>query len=622
MARFVFDCETDGLLDELTTIHSLVVKNIDTGRVWSCCEAKACPEDMEETIENGLSILMGADQVIGHNIIAFDIPALQKVYPWFDIDWRKIVDTLSISRLIWPNRREDDFNLRKKAGKDGAEARLPAKMIGRHSLESWGYRLREWKGDYAEVMKQRGLDPWAAWNPEMQEYCEQDVEVTAKLYLLKKVQEYSAEAIELERDFAYIIDQQERHGFPFDTEAARQLLGKLQGELYELEQKIQEVFKPWEVRTPFIPKVNNKKLGYVKGQLTYKTKTVVFNPASRDHIASRLIKLRGWSPTEQTKTGKPKVDENILMRLPWPEAQLLAEYLTVEKRIGMLGTGNQALLKCVRPDGRIHGRVNTNGAVTGRCTHSHPNVAQTPSVGKPYGKEFRSLYTSVPGFKLVGADASGLELRCLGSFMARHDGGKYVKVILYGDVHTANQKAAGLSTRDKAKTFIYAFLYGAGDELLGAFVCTSSAPEARRKAGRKLRRKFVKGLPALGKLIEKVQEVAKERGWLRGLDGRRVHVRHFHAVLNTLLQSAGALIMKKATVILYEHLLERGWSFGVDFALVAHVHDEFQLLVREEIADEVGKLAVQSIREAGEHFRFRCPLDGEYKVGNNWADTH
>jgi DNA polymerase I-like protein with 3'-5' exonuclease and polymerase domains len=282
----------------------------------------------------------------------------------------------------------------------------------------------------------------------------------------------------------------------------------------------------------------------------------------------------------------------------------------IQKRLGQLAEGKEAWVK-LEKNGRIHGRVNTNGAVTGRCTHSNPNMAQVPAVRAPYGKECRELFTVAKGYKMVGADASGLELRCLAHFMGKWDEGAYAKELLEGDIHTANQKAAGLETRDQAKTFIYAFLYGAGDAKIGTVVGKG------QEEGAKLRANFLKKTPALKYLKDAVEKAAK-RGYLLGLDGRKLWIRSEHAALNTLLQSAGALVMKKACCILDKMIKESG--FDAKFAL--NVHDEWQIEVKEEVAELVGNLAVQAIRDAGDFFNFRCPLDGEFRVGNNWAETH
>lgn len=671
----IFDIETDGLLEQLTRIHSLCIKIKETGQVISCTDDH--PDYF--SIEYGLRVLSQADRIVGHNIVKFDIPAIQKVSPSWTYT-AEVSDTLLLSQLIYPDMKEKDFarrkSLERKHGKTRMNEMWPGSIIGRHGLDAWGIRLGEWKGDYAKIKAQELKDEfekihmaaretgllardcppkkptkdqlaeyvWFTWNREMQDYCEQDIAVTDALYDRLLSKNYSQEAIDLEHDFAAIIRKMEAEGFHFDVAGGEELERTLMVRLAEIRQELQDAFPPWEVRTPFTPKVNNKTMGYVAGELTYKVKTLEFNPGSRDHIADRLKNKYDWKPTEFTPNdGKPKVDEDVLKALDYPEAELLSEAMMLTKRLGQLSDGNQAWLKLVKPTGKIHHEVATNGAVTGRCTHKRPNVAQTPSAGAPYGKECRMLWGPPKGMKQVGADLSGLELRCLAHFMAIYDDGAYIRELLEGDIHTANQLAAGLPTRDNAKTFIYGFLYGAGPEKIGQIVGKGAAE------GKKLIASFLDKTPALKKLRAKIERVASPwryvkvpytkrdgstgfkskrepnpnyRGYLKGLDGRILPIRSAHAALNTLLQSAGALISKKATVLLYQYLEQRGYRFGVDWALMAHVHDEVQLWSRPEIAEEIGKVCVQAFEDAGEYFKFRCPITGEYKIGDNWYDTH
>ena len=596
MERILFDIETDGLLPELTKVHSLVIIDLDTGDLVSCAD-----QEGYLSIEEGIDILYGAKLLVGHNIQGFDLPALHKTHQ-FDTD-AELHDTLIMSRLIWSDLKHNDFRMLEKNPK----SEFPKNLIGSHSLKAWGYRLGNHKDEYD--------GGWDAWSKYMQDYCEQDTRANLTFYEKILSKNPSDESVKLEHDFAHIIRKQERQGFNFDEAGADKLLAKLQTRQAELEGELQEAFPPWEIREPFVPKVNNKTRGYVKGQLTYKVKEVVFNPASRDHIADRLQKLRDWKPTDFTAQGKPKVDEAVLAELEYPEAKVLNEYLLINKRIGQLATGSNAWLKLVK-DGKIHGQVNTNGAATGRCTHNRPNIAQVPSVGAAYGTACRGLFGAPEGYALVGANLSGLELRCLAHYMAEFDSGSYGDVVVNGDIHTQNQKAAGLPTRNNAKTFIYGFLYGAGPAKIGSIVGGSE------KEGRKLIAKFMKATPAIKLLREKVSATVKNNGCLKGLDGRVLPIRSDHAALNTLLQSAGAVLSKKATVILYENLTAMGYIWGVDYAQVAHVHDEVQLIARKEIADVVGQEAVKSFQQAGEYYNFRCPITGEYKVGHNWADTH
>jgi DNA polymerase I-like protein with 3'-5' exonuclease and polymerase domains len=279
--------------------------------------------------------------------------------------------------------------------------------------------------------------------------------------------------------------------------------------------------------------------------------------------------------------------------------------MMLQKRIAQI----TSWLDAVGKDGRVHGRVITNGAVTGRMTHMSPNMAQVPNSGSPYGHECRDLWTVEKGYKLVGIDASGLELRMLAHYM---NDDAYTHEVVSGDIHTANQTAAGLQTRNQAKTFIYAFLYGAGSAKIGQIVGGSA------KEGQKLIDSFLQNTPKLKRLREKVARIYAQKGWLPGLDGRKLLVRAEHSALNTLLQGAGAIVMKQAVVILHTKLRKA----KIDFKMVANVHDEWQIEVVENHAEEVGIIGREAIKEAGIVLNMRCPLDGEHKVGNSWKETH
>lgn len=495
----------------------------------------------------------------------------------------------------------------------------------------------------------------------------------------------SCEAVWLEHRAAWLLAKQERNGFPFDTKAIEELYVELAGRRSELLQTLTDTFGTWyqpkggtelflHPRTgkPLgkYPRVKYPKQGgiykkpknkaqregrepceldtrdYVEGAPYTPVEHVVFNPSSRDHIALKL-KEAGWVPTEFTEKGAPKVDDEVLehVRVEDPEKQrcidLIKEYLMIQKRIGQAAEGDKAWLRYVQEDGKIHGSVNPNGAVTGRATHSFPNLGQVPGVRSPYGEPCRAAFgaehhldglTGLPWVQ-AGIDASGLELRCLAHFMSKYDGGAYADVILNGDIHTVNQQAAELPTRDNAKTFIYGFLYGAGDEKIGQIV------GAGKERGKELKKKFLENTPAIAALREGIQQTLVEssrwvageqkvkwkRRWIKGLDGRKVHVRSPHAALNTLLQSAGALICKLWIIETEELLLKAGLKHGWDgdFAYMAWIHDEIQVACRtEEIAQQVIDIAQQAMRNVGEHFKFRCRLDTEGKMGPNWKECH
>jgi DNA polymerase I-like protein with 3'-5' exonuclease and polymerase domains len=279
--------------------------------------------------------------------------------------------------------------------------------------------------------------------------------------------------------------------------------------------------------------------------------------------------------------------------------------MMLQKRIAQI----ESWLDAMKSDGRIHGRVITCGAITGRMTHMSPNMAQVPNSGSPYGMDCRELWTVEKGNKLVGIDASGLELRMLAHYM---NDNVYTHEVVSGDIHTANQTAAGLQTRNQAKTFIYAFLYGAGSTKIGTIVGGSA------KEGQQLIDNFLRNTPKLKELREKVARIYSQKGRVQGIDGRQILVRSEHSSLNTLLQGAGAIVMKQALV-----LLDRKLKVSkIPYKFVANCHDEWQIEVPEVYAEQVGKFGVKAIEEAGQVLEMRCPLTGEYKVGNNWKETH
>lgn len=575
----------------------------------------------------GLRLLETADVIAGHNIIGFDLPAIWKIHPEWGPRFRAggpgiVRDTIVMARLVWPSERIRDMDFTRV----GRGVQFPKQLIGRFSLEAFGYRLGEYKGDYK--------GGWDSWSAEMQDYCVQDVEVTHRLWdrLLKELAEWEIDpldgnppagkdCVQLEHDVARIIHRQEQHGFAFDRKAALSLMGKIAARRTELTDELQRVFPPKVIETPFIPKSNNSKLGYRKGELFIKRRTEAFNPSSRRQVAARLQEL-GWKPDEFNTDGTPKVDDDILASLPYEPAKVLAEYFMVTKRLGAIGEGKEAWLRADR-GGRIHGRVETNGAVTGRMTHQRPNMAQVPGNAAPYGHECRALFTASPGRVLVGCDADALELRCLAHFMAAYDGGAYIQTVLAGkkeegtDMHTLNAKALGCS-RDVAKTWFYAFIYGAGDWKLGYTLTGKKGPRRRIAAiGAKARDDFLAALPAMARLVRAVKK-ASARGWLRGLDGRRVSVRSDHAALNTLLQSAGALLMKRGMVLLDEEMRRNRWV--VEFS--GCIHDEWQIDADPSCAEVLGSTAAQSITKAGEYYSFKCPLAGNYVIGRDWSQTH
>lgn len=626
---YAFDIETNGFLPELSTIHC----------IWLCrLDREEDPQGFADQpghrpIKEALAILSDAEVLVGHHIIGFDIPAIEKVHPRWSHS-ALVRDTLILTRLFWPHIKQGDFARNKKG-------RLPAKLIGTHKLEAWGYRMGELKDEYK--------GGWEAWNEEMHDYCRQDVVVTRALWrrccaeaekwkvsMLNTKPDPGKDCIELEHRVAEIVRKVEAHGWRFDKIAAADLAAKLMKRYTELKDELQLAFPPRIVETPFTPKANNKKFGYVKGVTMIKRSTIVFDPSSRQEVGRRFRAL-GWEPEAFGKDGHPTLDDDILASLEKtiPQAKLLREYLMVEKRLGQVVNGKEAWLRHER-NYRIHGQIHSNGAHTGRMTHSKPNIANVPGLinkktgePQPYGEESRRCFLADPGYVLVGCDADALELRDLAGYMAAYDGGAYIDTVLKGnkaegtDMHSINMRSLSSvipTTRDSAKVFFYAMIYGSGLPNLGLIL---NAPKGKAKAiGGRAKNALLSGVPALGKLVGKVEEKIEKQGYIRGLDGRRLFTRSKNAALNTLLQSAGAVQMKRGLVILYDELIDRGWQWGKEFTIVGLIHDEWQANVLPHLADEYGQTAADAIRKAGEFYSFKCPLAGNFDVGTNWAETH
>ena len=586
MTSYVFDIEADGL--QPTKIFCVVALDTETGKFY---------EYGPECIDKGINLLKNASKLIGHNILGYDIPVVKRL-TGVDLDDGniKIVDTLVLSRLFNPSRE------------------------GGHALEGWGYRLRHRKIEY---------DNFEYYTPEMMKYCKQDVSLNYKVFRHLTTAElpgFGPAAVRLEHEVYRILNTQREKGFKLDQQHAMELLAELTGKLSQAEKQVHKTFKPRETSMELVPiftkagklskmaqvhketrKVRLSDEEYEKASINpndhlIRRDSEPFNLGSRKQIGEYLLEF-GWKPTKFTPTGQPIVDEKVLSQVKnIPEAAIIAEYLMLQKRIAQINSW----FKELGDDGRIHGFVNTNGAVTGRMTHRSPNMAQIPSTSSPYGKECRQCWVVDDGYRLVGIDASGLELRMLAHYM--NDEG-FTYELLNGDIHTANQNAAGLESRPQAKTFIYALLYGAGDAKLGSVVGGDA------KDGGRLRQSFFDNLPAFKNLKDRVAGAAR-RGYLKGLDKRKLFVRSEHAALNTLLQGAGAIVMKQAVVNLQETIKD------LDAYFVANVHDEWQIEAHKDVADKVGELGIAAIEKAGNDFNLKCTLTGEYSVGSNWYETH
>lgn len=529
--------------------------NLKHDTIWCCvCNGKVYLN------ANGLQQLIDShDVVVGHNIIGFDGPVLSRVWG-IKIPLSKVRDTLVMSRLWNPQ------------------------LEGGHSLRAWGERLGDFKDDFSAF--DDGL------TQEMIDYCKQDVHVTSLLYdkLTKELSSFG-DSVELEHKIALIMKRQEDNGFKLDVPQAVALLAQFKDRMSVITDEMQAVFPPiveerWSEKT-------GKQL---------KDRVTVFNVGSRQQIAERLQSI-GVTFTKKTEKGSIIVDETTLKSIDKPEAQLIAEYLMLQKRVGLL----DSWIDSVKDDGRVHGRVITNGAVTGRMTHQKPNMGQIPSVNSEYGAECRALWRVTDGNVLVGTDLSGIELRCLAHYMQDPE---WQEELLNGDIHQKNADAAGI-TRPQAKTLIYATLYGAGPAKIGSIVGGGASE------GNKVLQNFYRNTPALSRLMEKVKKLAS-KGYVPGLDGRRILVRSEHAALNSLLQGCGAIIAKQWCIEAHKEFKRQKLSVQQ----VAFVHDEIQVEAQRPDAETVASIMVASAFKAGKVLGFRCPVDAEAKIGNNWFDTH
>ena len=572
--RLIVDIETDSL--DANTIHVVVTKDVDTKEIRSFRDRELfC-----------LYIHSVPSYFIMHNGLYFDAPILNRIWK-AGIKASDCIDTLLLSRLFNPIRESG------------------------HSLEAWGLRFGSRKIDFKN---------FEIYSEEMLQYCKQDVEITEKLffYLLEEGKDFSEECITLEHEVQHIINKQEQRGFNFDVRKAQLLLADLMQKSNNIETEITKKWQPLvkmdkEIKLRYtkagrLSKVGlagvNNALATVGGNYS-RIKYVPFNLSSRQQIVDRLSRL-GWKPKKFTDKGHAIVDENVLSKINIPEAKQIAEYLTLEKRNAQI----KAWIEAAEKDERVHGSVITCGTITTRMAHNSPNLAQVPSARKPYGEECRNCWIPSEGNSLIGIDASGLELRMLAHYMNDKD---YTKEVVDGDIHSVNQLVAGLQSRDQAKTFIYAFIYGAGDAKIGLIV------GGNRHDGRQLKERFLDRTPALAKLRERVFRAAKT-GKIKGLDGRYLKIRAEYAALNVLLQGAGAIVMKKALSIFYKDLLKNKYRASEYF--VANIHDEWQLDVPSNIAEVVANLGVRAIRDTAQALNLNCPLDGEYKIGNCWSATH
>jgi DNA polymerase I len=574
--KHVVDIEADSL--QPSTIHCIVAKNVETGKVYTFRERECINNWPSFSKQNITSYVM-------HNGISFDAPALNRL-TGTRISVDQIEDTMIMSQITNPMRDNG------------------------HSLDAWGQTLGFPKTEFND---------WSHCSDEMVKYCINDVELTARVYatLKNELRNFSDESVRMEHTIRFLIDRQQKNGFTLDMPKAMALMSRLSDMAGEIELQVQEAFYPLPT---FIKEVSPKikkdgsmsKVGLshlgddwpcASGEHSV-VDFPQFNLASRQQIV-RHLQHRGWKPTKFTEKGHAIVDEGVLKHVDIPEAQLIARYLLLQKRVSQI----KQWIDYYDDDGRVHGRVLTLKAVSGRMAHHAPNMAQVPASYSEFGKECRECWiASAPDRVLVGCDASSLELRGLAHYL---NDKAFINEVVNGDIHTANQNAAGLETRDQAKTFIYAFIYGAGAAKIGSVVGGTA------KDGQRLIDQFLSNVPALKTLRQRVEQAA-QRGYVPGLDGRRLKVRSAHSALNLLIQGAGAVICKQWLI----QIVKMAKQEKLDANLVASIHDEYQFDVKREHAERFGEITKKAMKETEKILKVCCPLDSEYKIGRNWSETH
>lgn len=727
--RVYIDIEANGLLDTISRIWCIVAKDVDSGEIFcfhpttstacrdcsgggstvtpegvSRCDTcdgagKLYTGDHTEWVSKFKDLFDECDHFIGHNIIGYDAPAIEKILG-LKIPLSKMTDTLVWSRLFRPVSPPGGTIA--GGSTDPTKDNYTDNRIGGHSLGAWGKRLGYAKQDF---------DDWSKYSDQMLAYCVNDVELGIRiwqylelerlglkdpLYLSGEIKEpipFGDLSVRLEQSVASCLRQQELNGFKLDITAAEKLRDDTEALLLDMNKDLDTHFPPvdkyvrnWEpsfTKNGELTKPTERMLANwthkpVKGAVPigfYGDKVLMseyelfetqqFNPNSGQQVAARLIE-RGWKPKHYTPTGAPSTAKEHLrqavveLKGSYPELEFLENYSIVYYN----NQKAKKWLEIVEDDGRVHGRINPIGAATARCTHSDDNMANIASVRKnnkgevlegvagEYGWDCRSCWTVDSGNVLVGADASGIQLRALAHYM---NDPRYTKEVCEGDIHTVNQKAAGIADRPTAKTFIYAWLLGAGDETIGSIVgltdkevspliqyglreqkygrqLTNYVMESIRKQdrpatrqltatiikGHKTKKQFLERTPALKRLREVEIASAAKRGYVTGLDGRKLWIPSEHLAMSLYLQGYEAVIMK-AAICCYQDELKRR---GIPFKQAAFVHDEVQIECKPEHADIVGQAVVEGIKKAGRIFKSNCPLDGEYQIGNNWAETH
>lgn len=611
--QLLWDLESDGLLDEVSKVHCIVGIDLDKSVEHSF------RSDVAGDIAAGVDMIREADVTVGHNVLNYDWAVLGKLFKVPRPERGTVLDTLHWARAAWPTIKFTDNQ------RDYFPAEKRAKLIGAYSLEAFGFRLKEYKGEYD--------GGWESFNEDMFQYCRQDVNLNAKLFWKLMRSDVPPEVAALETEVAYILDRQERHGVRFDVAAAQEFYAMLAGKREQLRSELSNLFEPWyrpDGRVTEPKRVTNRRPGTKLNPMSWPVqwggpmqaiKLTQFNPGSSDHKADRLMKVRGWKPKKFGANGKPTCDADILARLRYPEVKDLLRFARLDKLIGTVAEGKGAWLKKEK-NGRIHGRVNATGTGNVRMSHTNPNTGNVPKPGKPYGEECRLIWLPDDGDVLLGCDASGVQMRGLAHYLARWDGGAFGRVVCdpEGDVHTLFMKYTGITDRDIQKRFTYALTFNAQAGKLAQIMGKSRQVAAKARATLAKQIKLDK--------LDKALDKAHSRGYFVALDGRKVRVKSRHPALAMLLQAFEACVMKVALVVADSRLRDLGYVAKAenggkgDYEFVLNVHDEWQVTVAPDKAPDIKFVLEAAIVDAGKLLNLRVPLAAEGQIGANWKETH
>lgn len=624
---WIGDLEANGLLEEATTVHCGVFKNLDDLSV-----VKFTPDKIKNMLE---WMEKETDVLIFHNGFGYDFPLLEKLYG-FKYKGTK-VDTLVMSRLLKPNRQVP-FN-------------CPNKKAGPHSVEAWGYRVGRGKPEH---------DDWAVYSPEMLHRCSEDTEIQFLIYqaLLKEAKGKKwKNAFQLSFKLFELLQKQEQYGWLVDRKVMAESLHMLDHWINRIDKvitpmlpvviEVEETKEQGEfkyIKKPFLKsgKYSNSVLDWLNRnsisdsvsvggpftRINFRLTDINSNAETKDYLLRSGWEPLEWNTNDAGERTSPKLSKDDPFEgITSAVGRLVAKRVQCRQRKSII----EGLEKLIRPDGRIASKVNTL-AVTGRATHR--NIVNIPKVSSFFGKQMRKLFTCKEGWVLVGTDSDQCQLRMLGGRMGDPD---YIHALCTGDkskgtdIHSLTRKIGELESRDIAKNVMYCLLFGGGDEKLGK---TAKRPGK----GAELRERLYNGFDGLGALMDRLttewKRTAKTRyndkwnkieyydGYITGLDGRPIQVPYAHQLLVYLLQSDEAIMMTLAYIKVEELLLEEGYKWYEDFGIVCWYHDEFTIECREEIASRVAELSEYAIEWAGQYYRIPCPHVGCANIGKNWYEIH